>query len=104
MDNKGRMKEGGSAKSAILNGGRAGLRRRRGGAQQVGGYTKAQRVYRWIEYVGRGGHRCDQARLRRIELAQDMLKSRQLADQRLSRGGNTEAEGTRGVQGCNDSE
>ncbi|KAF4696942.1 hypothetical protein FOZ63_028454, partial [Perkinsus olseni] len=68
MDNKGRIKEGGSAKSAILNAGRAaGLRRR--GRQQVGGYTKAQR-----------------ARLRRIELAQDMLKSRQLADQRLTRG------------------
>ncbi|KAF4656365.1 hypothetical protein FOZ61_007015 [Perkinsus olseni] len=68
MDNKGRIKEGGSAKSAILNAGRtAGLRRR--GGQQVGGYTKAQR-----------------ARLRRIELAQDMLKSRQLADQRLTRG------------------
>ncbi|KAF4709460.1 hypothetical protein FOZ63_001930, partial [Perkinsus olseni] len=68
MDNKGRIKEGGSAKSAILNAGRtAGLRRR--GGQQVGGYTKAQR-----------------ARLRRIELAQDILKSRQLADQRLIRG------------------
>ncbi|KAF4656845.1 hypothetical protein FOL47_008724 [Perkinsus chesapeaki] len=67
MDSKGRMKHGGSAKGAILNGGKAALRRR--GGQRIGGYTKAQR-----------------ARLRRIELAQEMLKSRQLADQKLSRG------------------